>query len=297
MYRNLTLVIHRWKINSIPTVACSVREVRRHFNIIQSSLGIEKNVMKTAGHSDILSKNIQKPLEIIAASSSSMQDFLSKLTQIQSSNQEKTSNSFGKLLDRVQNMIHVASSRGNVVSTTLNDEASQFFKSSNFLKAQQYLEHYLKAKGIECAIPTVVENLWLQGYFLWLNPLTPSGFALSVISSKDIIFNDSLHEGIMLDFSTKHEITKSSLTKVTKTQVMYPSSIKLMVERVEAIAAFANLFFTEKSYLTKSLQHLLILWKSNKTLLRTKLYLDKLFIAKFLFSINDRINKWLNECS
>ena len=64
-----------------------------------------------------------------------------------------------------------------------------------------------------------------------------------------------------------------------------------------SISAFANLFFTEKSYLTKSLQHLLILCKSNKTLLRTKLYLDKLFIAKFLFSIDDRINKWLNECS
>ena len=27
------------------------------------------------------------------------------------------------------------------------------------------------------------------------------------------------------------------------------------------------------------------------------MYLDKLFIAKFLFSIDDRINKWLNECS
>ena len=122
--------------NSIPTVACSVRGVKRHFNIIQSSLGIKKNVLKTAGHSDILSKSIQKPLEIIAASSSSTQDFLSKLTQIQSSNQEKTSNLFGKLLDRVQNMIHVASSRGNIVPTTLNDEASQFFISSNFSKAQ-----------------------------------------------------------------------------------------------------------------------------------------------------------------
>ena len=169
-------------------------------------------MVKTAGHNDILSKSIQKPLEIIAASSSSTQDFLSKLTQIQSSNQEKTSNSFGKLLDRVQNMIHVASSRGNVISTTLSDE-----------------------------------------------PLTPSGYASSVISLKDIIFNDSLHEGIMVDFSTKHEITKSSLTKLTKTQVMYPSPIELMIERVEAIAAFANLFFTEKSYLTKSLNHLLIL--------------------------------------
>ena len=187
-------------------------------------------------------------MEIIAASSSSTQDFLSKLTQIQSSNQETTSNSFGKLSDRVQNMIHVASSRGNVVPTTLNDEASLFFKSMNFSKAQQFLEHYLEAKGIECAIPTAVANLWLQGCFLWLNPLTPSGFASSVISSKDIIFNDLLRERIMLDFSMKHKITKSSLTKLTKTQVMYPSSIELMVERVEAITALANLFFCrEKS--------------------------------------------------
>ena len=59
------------KINSIPTVACSVREVRRHFNIIQNSLGIEKVVNKTTGHQNILSTSIQKPLEIIAASSSS----------------------------------------------------------------------------------------------------------------------------------------------------------------------------------------------------------------------------------
>ena len=59
---------------------------------------------------------------------------------------------------------------------------------------------------------------------------------------------------------------------------MYPSSIELMVERVEAITAFATLFFTEKSHLTKGLQHLLILCKTNRTLLRTKLYLDKITV-------------------
>ena len=289
------------KMNSIPTVACSVREVRKHFLHVQRVLGHEKIVEKSPNEapsfdSDTFAKSIQKPLEIIAASSSSTQDFLSKLTQIQSTNQDKSPNSFGKMSDRVQNMFFVASSRGNVVPTTLNDEANLFFKSSNFSKAQQYLEHYLEAKGIECAIPTAVANLWLQGCFLWLNPLTPSGFATSVISSKDVIFNDSLHEGIMLDFSTKHEISKASLTKLTKTQVIYPTSIELMVERVEAITVFANLFFTEKSYLTKGLDHLLTLCKSNRTLLRTKLYMDKMFIAKFLFSIDDRINKWLSEC-
>ena len=48
------------KINSILTVACSVREVRRHFNIIQSSIGIEKNVLRTVGHSDIFFEKYPK---------------------------------------------------------------------------------------------------------------------------------------------------------------------------------------------------------------------------------------------
>ncbi len=94
----------------------------------------------------------------------------------------------------------------------------------------------------------------------------------------------------MLDFSTKHEITKCSLIKLVKTQVVYPNLIKLMVERVEAMIAFANLYFTEKSYLAKGFNHLITLCKSDKTLFGSKLYSDKLFIAKFLFSIDDRIN-------
>ena len=286
----------RGKINSIPTVACSVRDVRKHFINVERMVGFGKTQDQAPKQVDI-SSSIQKPLDIIAASSSSTQDFLSKLTQIQLTNQDKTSNSFGKLSEKIQQMMLIASSRGSVVPSELNEEAQKFFKMQNFSKAQQYLESHLEAKGIECAIPTAVANLWLQGCLLWTNPLTPSGFAASVISSKDIIFNDSVHEGILLDFSTKHEISKNSLTKLTKTQVMYPSSIELMIERIEAILAFTILFFTERSYLSKGLNYLLTLCKSNRTLLRTKFYLDKTFIAKFIFLIDDRINKWLIECA
>jgi len=240
---------------------------------------------------------MQKPLEIIAASSSSTQDFLSKLTQLHTTAQEKSSNSFGKLSEKVQNMMLIASSKGTVIPSTLNENAMTFFKISSISKAQQYLENQLEAKSIECAIPTAVANLWLNGCFLWMNPLTPSGIATSVIASKDIIFNDSIHEGILLDFSTKHEISKNSLSKLTKTQVIYPTSIELMIERIEAALVFTTLFFEEKSYLSQGLKLLLTMCKTNKTLLRTKLYLDKMFIAKFLFSIDDRINKWLTECS
>ena len=194
-------------------------------------------------------------------------------------------------------MMLIASSRGSVVPTSLSEEAMAFFKISSISKVQQFLETYLEAESIECVIPTAVANLWSQWCFLWMNPLTPSGSATSVITSKDISYNDSIHEGILLDFSTKHEISKGSLTKLTKTQVYYPNSIELMTERIEAILVFTTLFFNKKSYLTQGLDTLLTMCKTNKTLLRTKLYLDKMFIAKFLFTIDDRINKWLQECS
>ena len=147
------------------------------------------------------------------------------LTQIQTASQDKSSHSFCKLLDKIQQMLLIALSQGNVIPTQLNDQAMSFFGLSNFSKAQQYLESILESKGIERSILTAVANLWLQGCLLWLNPLTPSGLVSSVISSNDIIFNDSLHEGILLNFSTKHEILNASLTKLIKTQAIYPTSI------------------------------------------------------------------------
>ena len=129
----------------------------------------------------------------------------------------------------------IASSRGSVVPTSINKEAQAFFKSRYFSKAQQFLESHLESKGIECSIPTMVANLWLQGCSMWMNPLTLSGLASSVIASKDVIFNDSLHEGKLLDSSTKHKIIKNSLSKLTKTQVTYHSSIELTIERIEAM--------------------------------------------------------------
>ena len=51
------------------------------------------------------------------------------------------------------------------------------------------------------------------------------------------------------------------------------------------------MLFTVKSYLYQGLNHFLNLYKTNKTLSKTKLHLEKMFIPKFLFSIDDSINK------
>jgi len=112
------------KINSIPIVGCSVKEVRLHFKMLEKMINVNKTKKDTT--KEDIAYSIQRPLEMIAASSSSTQDFLSKLTQIQSSAQEKSSNSFTKLSDKVQRMMLIASSRGSVIPTALNEEAQAF---------------------------------------------------------------------------------------------------------------------------------------------------------------------------
>ena len=43
------------------------------------------------------------------------------LTQIQTASQDKSSHSFCKLLDKIQQMLLIALSQGNVIPTQLND--------------------------------------------------------------------------------------------------------------------------------------------------------------------------------
>ena len=51
------------------------------------------------------------------------------------------------------------------------------------------------------------------GCFLWRNAITPSGFAASAIISEDTIRNDTLHQEMVLDLSTKFEMSSDSLNQ------------------------------------------------------------------------------------
>ena len=74
----------------------------------------------------------------------------------------------------------------------------------------------------------------------------PSGLASSMISSNDIISNDMLYEGIVLDYSIKHYILDDSLDKLTKKQVLYPTDIESMIYRIDALTALVDLLQQNK---------------------------------------------------
>ena len=62
-----------------------------------------------------------------------------------------------------------------------------------------------------------------------------------------------------------------------------------MLERIKALQAFSVLFFGDISYLGQGLKKLINLSDSNKDVIRSKLFLDEKFIAKFLFMVDDRV--------
>ena len=57
------------------------------------------------------------------------------------------------------------------------------------------------------------------------NPLYPLGLAASVISSEGFFRTDTLHEGMVLDYTTKFDMLTESLSKLTKTQMRYQTHL------------------------------------------------------------------------
>ncbi len=289
-------LVSQEKITHTPTMGCCDETVREYYNkveLIHLNI-VSRNQSNTPSPT---SQDFTRPLEIIANSSSVTRDYLDKLTQIQSNSGDKKSRSFSKLAKKYQNMLLVASSFGTVTCTHLNPDGLEFFSQSSSLHSQIYLNSYLEARDIDCSISSALATILMHGSFTWANAVTPSGLASSVILSKDIMNNDTLYEGIVLDYSIKHEINDESLSKLTKTKVLYPTDIEAMIQRLDALTALTELFFGDTSLIYKGLDELLYACRKNKTLLRRKLCLDEMFIPKFLYSVDDRVNQWLLQCS
>ena len=57
---------------------------------------------------------------------------------------------------------------------------------------------------------TLAQATILQlGGFLWADSIVPSGFASSLLSDLEVSRPDLLQEGIILDYATKHEMSKT----------------------------------------------------------------------------------------
>ena len=139
----------------------------------------------------------------------------------------------------------MASSQGNVIPNEINEEAKKFFTGPDRVQAQLFLNSKLEESEVECSISSALTTLYTYENLLWSSPITPAGISSMVISSKDIFANEALYNRMVLDLSIKNEISKQVLTKLTKTQVLFPKEIDGMMQRLDAVRVLSNLFFGE----------------------------------------------------
>jgi hypothetical protein len=285
-------------ITATPVIGCTSPLVSSHFKQLESSLLVSNPSTQTATDmSTAVGETLKRPFEVLATSASSTADFVEKLTQLQSQSNDKATKSFKKIPTKYQNMILVASSTGEATNAVYEQDAKEFFKATNVLNAQVLLNSELETAKLDCSVSPAMATALSHGGFLWSSPLTPSGFAASIIVSEGVLRTDTLYEGMVLDYSTKHDMSTTSLEKLTKTQVMYPSNIEAAVERIQAIQVLASYFFGRRSFISQGLTKLVNSCLDNKQLLRTKYYMDSQFIAKLIYAIDDRIYQWLRQCS
>ena len=58
-----------------------------------------------------------------------------------------------------------------------------------------------------------------------------------------------------------------------------------------------NFFLKNNSYVSQGLQKLVKFWVDNKRLIRIRIHVDSKFIEKFIFTVDERIYLWLQQCS
>ena len=288
-------------IQATPTTSNMNRRIKKKLEEIETTCinkqSTQSNNQLDQNFAEALGNHLKRPLEIIATSNTTQSDILRSFqTQHERSN-DKSSKSFTKLPTEYQNMLLVASSHGEVTAMEINEQAKAFFKCANNLNANIMLNSLLETSGIDCSVSTAMTQALMCGCFLWRNALTPSGLAASVIVSQDNLRNDTLHEGMVLELSTKFEMSTASLDKLTKTTIRYPATIEGLIERLRALKTLSCFFFNELSHAAQGLTSLTLKCMDNKALLRARSMVDEEFISKVICCVDDRLYQWLKECS
>ena len=285
-------------IEAVPAMNCNSDKIVSALQHITDSCLQAKEVPQANNILAQVEQSLKRPFEVLAASSSSTSDFMEKLTQLQSQNNEKSTKSFRKIPSKYQNMILVASSVTEVTCLDYDADGVEFFKSSSCVNAQVMLNSLLESENIECSVSSAMTATLQYGSFLWKDPLSPSGFSACVLSSEDSIFrSDTLHDGMILDYATKFEMSEASISKLTKTQVLFPVDIDELIHRLRGIQILASFFFKINGFLSQGLKKVVNFVTDNKQMMKTRIFLDPKFITKFLCSIDERIYLWLKDCS
>jgi hypothetical protein len=81
-----------------------------------------------------------------------------------------------------------------------------------------------------------------------------------------------------------------------KQSVHIPSNVNGLRIQIQLFAKASRIFFGEESVLTEYLNQLHLEIARNKSSFKNEIALDEFFVVKFMFAINQRVQRWLKSC-
>ena len=97
-------------------------------------------------------------------------------------------------------------------------KGAEFFKSINNMNGSRviWIVSRLEIEGMEYSVLPATTMTVLAGGFLLKNPMLPLGLSSSILISKELFRLDMLHEGLVLDISSKFKMSSETLATLIK---------------------------------------------------------------------------------
>ena len=134
----------------------------------------------------------------------------------------------------------------------LNKEAMASFALPNSNSGHIHLNSLLEISKVRCSVSLAMANQLYVGSFCWENMIKPTGLAASVFTSKSYIQEDTLTKSLVLDVSTRFEISSKFIAKLTETTIAFLDNCEDMIERYNRVKVLAVYFFREDTIIAQA---------------------------------------------
>ena len=101
---------------------------------------------------------------------------------------------------------------------------------------------------------------------------------------------------MVLDCSTRFNISEENVVKLTETSVISPSTAEEFVERQKALHLLCAFFFEEDKILPQAILTFKNWCFDNRSLLEARLAADKRYLTRLIFAIDESIYLCLKSC-
>ena len=116
--------------------------------------------------------------------------------------------------------------------------------------------------------------------FRWVNMIRLSGFASSILTTESHLRIDVLNEAIVLDVSTRFDISEEYVTKLTETTIIFPDNSENIIERFKTMKVLATHFFGSGNIIAQPYTSLTNWCSDNRSILKARFAMDTSLVPK-----------------